>query len=120
MEKTSIDPLADKVKGYPKLAGQIELRPETAIFRRFGALNAENLLYFQAELVWLEMELKKQQAEDSLSGHPRKSKYALSWYQLSTSEDDGDVRQLSLVLKIRETLRLYSRSYYHWIYISSG
>ncbi|KAF2690764.1 hypothetical protein K458DRAFT_473865 [Lentithecium fluviatile CBS 122367] len=40
----SNDPLADRVKGYPKRAGQIELRPEVAIFRRFGALNAENLL----------------------------------------------------------------------------
>jgi len=60
MKKIPIDPLAAKIKGYPKLAGQIELCPETAIFRRFGALNAENLLYFQAELVWLETELTKQ------------------------------------------------------------
>jgi hypothetical protein len=102
--------LADRVKGYPKLAGQIELRPETAIFRRFGALNAENLLYFQAELVLLEEELREQQLADSLSNHPRRSKYALSWYQLSTSEEDGDAQQLRLVFRIRETLRLYSMS----------
>ena len=104
-------PLADRVKGYPKLAGQIELRPETAIFRRFGALNAENLLYFQAELVLLEEELREQQLADSLSNHPRRSKYALSWYQLSTSEEDGDAQQLRLVFRIRETLRLYSMSF---------
>lgn len=110
------DPLADRVKGYPKLAGQIELRPETAIFRRFGALNAQNILYLQAELVLLENELRDQQRADCLSGHPRKSKYAESWYQLRTCQerDDGDVRQLDLILRIRETLRLYSmlRSYY--------
>lgn len=104
----SRDPLADRVKGYPKLAGQIELRPETAIFRRFGALNAENLLYFQAELVLLESALRQQQLADSLSSHPRRSKYALNWYQLSTSQGDGDAQQLHLVFRIRETLRQYS------------
>jgi hypothetical protein len=104
----STDPLADRVKGYPKLAGQIELRPEVAIFRRFGALNAENLLYFQAELSVLERDLQAQQLADSRSGHPRKSRYALSWYQLSTSKYNGDERQLWLVYKIRETLKLYS------------
>ena len=56
-------PLAEKVRGYPKLAGQMGLRPEVAIFRRFGALNAENLLYFQAELALLERDLQEQQRE---------------------------------------------------------
>jgi len=108
----SKDPLADRLRGYPKLAGQIELRPETAIFRRFGALNAENILYLQAELVLLETELREQQRADGYSGHPRKSKYSLNWHQLRTSQSDGDTRQLDLVLKIRETLRLYSTPYF--------
>jgi hypothetical protein len=104
-------PLTDRVRGYPRLAGEIEIRPELAIFRRFGSLNAENLLYFQGELTLLERDLQKQQLEDSRSGHPRKSKYALSWYQLGTSEDDGDNSQLQLVYRVRETLRQYSKLY---------
>jgi hypothetical protein len=42
------------VNGYPKLARHMGASPEIAIFRRFGALNAQNLLYLQAELVHLE------------------------------------------------------------------
>jgi len=86
----------------------MELRPELAIFRRFGALNAENILYFQAELVSLEQSLRKQQKADSESGHERRSKYALNWYQLSSSGDHGDTTQLDLVLRIRQTLKDYS------------
>ena len=103
--------LADRVKGYPKLAGQIELRPELAIFRRFGSLNAENLLYLQAELSLLEDDLQRQQLEDNRSGHPRKGRYALSWYELSTSIHNGDQRQLELIYRIRETLKQYSTVY---------
>lgn len=99
---------AEKVNGYPKLAREIELRPEFAIFRRFGGLNAMNLLYLQAELALLEESLQEQQKADSESGHSRKTKYARSWYQLSSSEEDGDTKQLVLVYKIRETLKQYS------------
>lgn len=104
----STDRLAHWVNGYPRFAGQIELIPETAIFRRFGGLNAQNLLYLQAELAALEEQLHQQQIQDSRSGHPGKSNYAFSWYRLSTSEDDNDQRQLRLVYRIRETLKLYS------------
>ncbi|KAF1956372.1 hypothetical protein CC80DRAFT_473276 [Byssothecium circinans] len=102
------DPLTQKVKGYPKLAAQIELRPELAIFRRFGALNAENLLYFQAELALLEQDLQKQQLDDHCSGDSRKALFARSWYELSTSKENGDDTQLQLIHRIRETLRSYS------------
>jgi hypothetical protein len=98
----------EKIKGYPRLASQIELRPDLAIFRRFGSLNAENLLYFQAELTMLERDLHDQQLEDHSSGHSRKSKYALSWYQLESSGLDGDERQLQLVFRMREVLKQYS------------
>jgi hypothetical protein len=106
-------PLEDRVIGYPKLAGQIELRQELAIFRRFGALNAKNLLYLQAELSLLELDLEKQERKDKHSLHPRKCQYALNWHDLSTSETNGDEHQLKLVHKIRETLKQYSRDFLH-------
>ncbi|OAG07178.1 uncharacterized protein CC84DRAFT_1089552 [Paraphaeosphaeria sporulosa] len=98
----------EKPKGYPMLAAQIEQRPEMAIFRRFGALNAENLLYLQAELVLLEDELRKQQAEDHSSSIEYKAKYALNWFHLRNSRSNGDSKQLDLVHTIRETLWQYS------------
>jgi hypothetical protein len=47
------------MEGYPKLSRLMAFYPEVAIFRRFGALNAENLLYLQAELQDLEIALQK-------------------------------------------------------------
>lgn len=100
--------LENLVPGYPKLAGQMGLLPETAIFRRFGALNARNLLYLQAELVGLEKKLIELEYTDSKDPHGMKSQYALDWYWLNNSADDGDEEQLSLVRRIRETLREYN------------
>ena len=85
------------------------LLPETAIFRRFGALNAQNLLYFQAELVFLEKQLRELELSDNKDPHGMKSQYALDWYWLSQSVDDGDDKQWKLARKIRATLREYSK-----------
>lgn len=98
-----------RLKGYPMLASQMETQPEMALFRRFGALNAQNLLYLQAELVSLEQELSKQQLEDHNCNHEGRKKYALNWCRLRASQQNGDTKQLDLVLKIRKTLRLYSK-----------
>jgi hypothetical protein len=98
----------EKPKGYPMLAAQIEQRPELAIFRRFGALNAENLLYLQAELVLLADELQKQQAVDHSSSVESRAKYALNWYHLRNSRSNDDSKQLDLVHMIRQTLWQYS------------
>ncbi|KAF2123919.1 hypothetical protein P153DRAFT_303310 [Dothidotthia symphoricarpi CBS 119687] len=108
----SHDPFPDVVIGYPKLAARIEIQPEIAIYRRFGALNAQNLLYFQAELSDLEQELKKQQVEDSNSQEGKRSSYAKNWSWLQESELQGDenARQVQLVLRIRETLREYNHA----------
>jgi hypothetical protein len=105
---TASVPLEELVVGYPKLAGQMEILPEIAIFRRFGALNARSLLYQQAELIHLEKLLNDIEQRDRDSGIGSKPKYARNWYWLSQSADDGDEEQLRLVKKIRRKLRKYS------------
>jgi len=107
------DPLDDLVTGYPKLAGHMELEPEAAIFRRFGALNARNLLYLQCELCSLEKRLRQIEREDNRKSG-RKSEYALDWYWLSQSADDGDTKQLELVHEMRKLLKEYSESTSGW------
>jgi hypothetical protein len=104
----SIDPLPDITIGYPKLAARIEIQPELSIYRRFGALNAQNLLYFQAQLVDLEAKLRAQQAIDNTSTHGHKSKYAVTWLRLENSAIDGDTKQRDLVIEIRALLREFS------------
>ncbi|KAH3997553.1 hypothetical protein HBI70_073480 [Parastagonospora nodorum] len=104
------DPFPKSVIGYPKLARKIDIQPELAIFRRFGALNALNLLYFQAELTDLEEKLTRQQVEDDQDRKGTKAMYAKTWYRLQESEENGDTEQLDLVLRMRELLKKYNKA----------
>jgi len=86
--------------------------PETAILRRFGALNARNLLYLQAEITGLEKELKDVEKKDLESGHPDRSIYARDWKTLAEPIEtlDRDDTQWNLFLRLREKLYEYSKS----------
>ena len=102
-------PLQSLIPGYPKLSGRMGMVPEMAIFRRFGALNAQMLLYMQSELIHLEEELRKLELEDSRSEQSYKSKYSRDCFFLHNSTTEGDDRQLGLVLKIKAKLKEYSK-----------
>ena len=102
---TASYPQSELIPGYPKFAGRMELIPEIAIFRRFGALNAQNLLYLQAQLVSLEQELRAREKEDSVSGH---TNYAFDWFWLQRSAEGGHCTQWDLVKKTRKMLKEYS------------
>ena len=104
-----VDPLQHLVVGYPKIAGEMAIKPESAIFRSFGELNAKDLLYRQAELAYLEKQLYECETEDSRSAVGEKSHYSISWYWLSRSKADGDTKQLDLVMKIRKCIKEYSK-----------
>ena len=105
-----VDPLHDLIIGYPKLAGRMAIIPETAMFRRFGALNARSLLNQQSDLMIMEEKLLELEKRDSMSSEGKKSIYALDHYWLSsaTPERDGDVRQKELMGQIRDMLKEYS------------
>jgi hypothetical protein len=103
------DPLQEYVIGYPKLAAQMEILPELSIFRRFGGLNAQNLLYMQAELTYLEKKLRERQRADSTDPSGKRSSYALNWFWLKASENTDAGGQQQMVLRIREVLKEYSK-----------
>lgn len=101
------------MEGYAKLASLMGAYPEVAIFRRFGALNAQNLLYLQAELVILEKDLRTFAAADCVSGDPDRALYSTDWYTLSRSIDnspgnEASAKQWRIILSIREKLKEYS------------
>jgi hypothetical protein len=86
---------------YTELAHLMGKHPDVAIFRRFSALNAKNLLYLQAELVELEAKLvaiAKREKENT-------EQYEMSWYMLSHSRDN---QQWQTFLDIRKKLKEYS------------
>lgn len=58
-----VDPLHGLIEGYPILAGRMGLAPETAMFKRFGALNSRNSLYMQNKLMFPEGKLKMAEAD---------------------------------------------------------
>jgi hypothetical protein len=112
-----MDPFYDLVAGYPKLAGRMGAMPEIAMFRRFGALNARNLLYMQNELAVLGKKLKQIEVEDSKSMEGKKRSYCRNAVWLNTANikfdgqlRDGDAKQRDLVLKMRVLLNQYSES----------
>jgi len=111
-EDVSHDPFHDLIPGYPKLAGRMGIMPEIGIFRRFGALNARSLLYYQNELAYLEDQLKDTEAEDAKSPEGKKAWYSHNAYWLNTADRtendelrDGDMRQRDLVMRIRCLLK---------------
>ncbi|KAH3943296.1 hypothetical protein HBH70_118080 [Parastagonospora nodorum] len=103
------------VPGYPKIAARMSLIPETAMFRRFGALNARNLLYLQGDLARIEEELVKLEWSDSQSDTGKKAYYASSSKLLGNASvlRDGDVRQRELVERMSDTLCRYNQAIIH-------
>jgi hypothetical protein len=106
-------PLDAYVKGYPKIAARMSLIPETAMFRRFGALNALNLLYLQSDLAYIEKELEELECEDSKCNIGKRNRYAQNIRFLNTASiaRDGGTKQRELVMRMRETLHQYSKSF---------
>jgi hypothetical protein len=94
------------MEGYAKLASFMGLHDEYAIYRRFRQLNAQNLLYLQAELTHLERELRNLAQRDS--SVPEREFFAKDWWSLSQTENDNDAEQWEKVLEIRQKLEEYS------------
>lgn len=107
MSQPASDPLADLVPGYPRLAGKMGTMPETAMFRAFSTLNARNLLYLQAELISLENQLLRCEAEDSMDA--KRKEFAHDWFWLNQSQwEESEPKQYNLVQDIKGKLKEYS------------
>jgi hypothetical protein len=99
------------IDGYPKLAEHMGSGPEISIFRRFEALNRQNLLYLQAELTALERELRNLEAESATcdTAEPR-SQYSRDWEWMNMTDENSNMNpQWQLFLRIRAILKEYSK-----------
>jgi hypothetical protein len=97
--------------GYPRLAERMGVVPTSLIFRQFSALNARMLLYMQAELVYLEGHLRRQEEKDISQTDSNPGRYATDYYHLMHSYEDGNTTQLDLIKKIQGKLEVYRKSY---------
>ena len=98
----------DNVLGYPNLAECMALEPEAALFRRFDALNARNLLFIQAELCELEKKLREIEKEDVENKDHRSHQFAHDFTWLLMSSKEPSHRQLDLITEISMKLEKYS------------
>jgi hypothetical protein len=94
--------------GYAKLASLMGKFPECAIFRKFGLLNAINLLRLQAELHDMEQQLKEVIDDDLQSGDPIRELYALDFRLMKDNMEQGHSIQYELLLDIGKKLDEYS------------
>jgi len=96
---------------YPKLSNFMGSFPDVAIFRRFGAMNVQNLLFLQAELSHLERELAVIREEEAQSEDEKRQLALRSWWELSSSQYEGeeDNPQWDIIQRIREKLVEYSK-----------
>lgn len=111
--------------GYRLLASAMGHSPQLAIFKRFGTLNAQNILYLQAELTVLENKLEEYIKEDQSARGGDRDIYDRDWETLKTSHeinppgnDDKPPpttvsnRQWKTFLEIRGKLKEYSINRY--------
>jgi hypothetical protein len=103
--------------GYEKIALLMSKDEDLGIFRQFRVLNAQNLLYLQAELHALELEFRKQEKADLHSADQSRQFYARDYgtlsrvYEKSNTSDKNSAdenAQMRLVLQIREKIKGYS------------
>jgi hypothetical protein len=102
--------MANAVTGYEGLARFMGTYPELAIFRRFGALNLQNIIYLQAEITTLEGEFQDIVAEDNMN--PERKIFSRDWNYLASSAGDYDNTAANIryekILHIRKVLNDYS------------
>jgi hypothetical protein len=103
-------PTTPLVLGYPTLAAYIGATPELTIFRRFTNLQTQSLLYYQAELIYLEGQLRELevQASNSEDLDPR-SRFARDWEWLGAVDLNGVLNHhMTVMLRIRTVMKEYS------------
>ena len=103
------------VHGWPVLAKLIAETPEFESFSRFRELNVKNLLYYQVELAYLERKLKKYEEEDSGRRGQPEAEYAKCAHKMIERQEEPlgpkSHRQWKVVLKIRNVLKEYSKTF---------
>jgi hypothetical protein len=105
---TCVSPLGpDMTDGYAKIANFMGRHVELGIFRGFDTLNMQSLLYQQAEITWLEQELKI--LAESNRGQPSHSYRSKDWWSLAHSEEELGKEEWKIAKEIQAKLEKYSR-----------
>jgi hypothetical protein len=110
--------------GYARLAEHMGRHPELAIYRRYGTLANQTLLFYHAEIAELEQRLQELQERDRNSGDKVCQLYDRAWSLLSSSAKLGNPgspqrEQYDLVMKLRKLMGKYRKCRYVWLVAES-
>jgi len=97
---------------YTKLSRFMGFWPEMSIFRRYGSLNAQNILLLQAEIAHLELELDViREDEAQIGGGVEKASGPQCWHVFTREVASGEAsEQYKNIMKLmREKLNEYSK-----------
>lgn len=112
-DPSALDPLDHIVIGYPRLGKRMGSIPETAMYRKFGAINAQILPHMQAEITAWERDLRECELSDSQIIGGNRNKNVLSWYYLqasATSDDYEEKKQYTILEQLRKRTKEYSKT----------
>jgi hypothetical protein len=96
--------------GYTSLTAEMTRHQGMAMFKRFRELNLRNLLYMQAEILHLELELTAIRDENKISGDEGKKKYETDVSYLIRSSKESNPVEWNLILDMRAKLKEYSKA----------
>ena len=100
-----------RLDGYPSYAEFISKDRDAAVYRRFGNLNARNLLYMQSELHELERQLEDLDKEDLKDiGNEDAQKAARIWESFSGGQSEAACARRLLQCKVRGKVKEYCQS----------
>lgn len=106
-------PAAPTAEGFIAVAAKIAADPDksTTIYRRFDALSARNLLFYQAELGELEDLQIQYDAEDQRARDPASIECKHDWEAFAdhAKEEGRERKKMELAMKIRVTLEKYRK-----------
>ncbi|KAI1214349.1 uncharacterized protein F4807DRAFT_455989 [Annulohypoxylon truncatum] len=106
-------------KGYSKIALFMQDHPEDAMVRRFAALNLQNILYLQAEVINLQRDLDKLETDNDSSVEEDRRNFALDWYTLAHVHDTpGSDKQWKKWLQLRKALEEYNTAIMQYCQLS--
>jgi hypothetical protein len=115
-QRGELEVTSDKVPGYPLLATFQHKFPEYTIFRKFSKINMLNLLYLQAELKHLELEVETMMQDDYTSGTAPRNSYHSNWKKLRDSLADENAQatienhQYRTFQRLRKVLKRYNEA----------
>jgi hypothetical protein len=92
-------------RGYPRLAAFIDSDTDTVLFRKFGVLSAQSLLYKEVELTELEAQLDELNKEDESDPD---NMWRLS-YNLSLNDGKNNDKRKALINKIDQKMEIYRK-----------